>query len=71
MKDLSQLATSVLQEVEKGQVVKEAAATYKPSQPLTTETGKMLQKVAELVRIAGKTKISYTDLERFRKTYDV
>ena len=67
MKDLSQLAASVMKEVSQGQLVKEAEVTY----TLKTETGKMLQKVAAQLRIAGATNITYNDLARFRKTYDV
>lgn len=70
MKDLSKLAESVMQEVEKGQLVKQAESAY-TKETLQTETGKTLQKVAEQLRIAGSAKITYTDLARFRKAYDV
>jgi hypothetical protein len=70
VKNLSQLAASVMEEVEQGQLVKQAAAAY-TSETLQTDTGKMLQKVAAQLRNAGSTKISYTDLARFRKAYDV
>lgn len=70
MKDLSQLAASVMQEVEQEQLVKQASVAY-TNEALKTDTGKMLQKVAAQLRIAGSTKISYTDLARFRKAYDV
>lgn len=71
MKDLSQLAASVLQEVEQGELVKQAEVAYTKEQALKTETGKMLQKVAEQLRIEGSSRITYTDLSRFRKAYDV
>lgn len=71
MKDLSQLAASVLQEVEQGQLVKQAEVAYTKQQALKTETGKMLQKLAEQLRVAGSSNITYTDLARFRKAYDV
>jgi proline dehydrogenase len=71
MKDLSQLATSVMKEVEQSQLVKQAEVAYTKEQSLKTETGKMLMKVAELLRIDGSNKITYTDLARFRKAYDV
>jgi hypothetical protein len=70
VKDLSQLAASVMKEVEQGQLVKQAASAY-TKEPLQTETGKMMQKVAAQLRDAGSLKISYTDLARFRKAYDV
>jgi hypothetical protein len=70
MKDLSQLAASVMQEVEKGQLVKQAEVAY-TKETLQTETGKMMQKVAAQLRIAGSSRITYTDLARFRKAYDV
>lgn len=70
MKDLSKLAQSVMEEVEKGQLVKEAEVAY-TKETLKTDTGKMLQKVSEQLRIAGSSKITYTDLARFRKAYDV
>jgi hypothetical protein len=71
MKDLSQLAASVLKEVEQGQLVKQAELAYTKEQALKTESGKMLHKLAEQLRIAGTSNITYTDLARFRKTYDV
>lgn len=71
MKDLSQLATSVMQEVAQAQLVKQAEVAYTKEQSLKTETGKKLQKVAEQLRIAGSSRITYTDLARFRKAYDV
>lgn len=71
MKTLSQLATSVLDSVEKAQLEKQAKLAYINEQELTTETGKLLVKVAAQLRIAGSTNITYTDLTRFRKTYDV
>ena len=71
MKDLSQLAASVLQEVEQGQLVKQAELAYTKEQALKTDTGKMLQKLAGQLRIAGSSNITYTDLARFRKAYDV
>jgi hypothetical protein len=70
VKDLSQLATSVMREVEQGQLVKQASATYTNTE-LETATGKLLQKLAEQVRIEGSAGISYADLARFRKVYDV
>jgi proline dehydrogenase len=71
MKDLSQLAASVMKEVAQGQLVKQAEVAYTKEQSLKTETGKMLMKVAEQLRIAGSSNITYTDLARFRKAYDV
>jgi hypothetical protein len=71
MKDLSQLAASVMKEVAQGQLVKEADVAYTKEQALKTDTGKMLQKVAELLRAEGSSQITYTDLAHFRKTYDV
>lgn len=70
MKDLSQLAASVMRKVEEGQLVKQADVAY-TKETLKTDTGKMLQKVAEQLRIAGSSRITYTDLARFRKAYDV
>jgi hypothetical protein len=70
MKDLSQLAASVMQEVEQGQLAKQAELAY-TKEALQTDTGKMLQKVAEQLRIAGSSRITYTDLAHFRKAYDV
>lgn len=70
MKDLSQLADSVMKEVEKGQLVKQAEVAY-TKDALKTDAGQMLQKVAEQLRIAGSSQITYTDLARFRKAYDV
>ena len=70
MKDLSKLAQSVVEEVEKGQLVKQAEVAY-TKETLKTETGKMLQKVAAQLRIEGSSQITYTDLARFRKAYDV
>lgn len=70
MKDLSQLAASVMQKVEQGQLVKQAELAY-TKETLKTDTGKMMQKVAEQLRIAGSSQITYTDLARFRKAYDV
>lgn len=71
MKTLSQLATSVLDSVEKAQLEKQAKVAYINEQELKTETGKLLVKVAAELRIAGSAKVTYTDLARFRKTYDV
>jgi hypothetical protein len=71
MKDLSHLAAAVMQEVEQGQLAKEAEVAYNSKQPMKTEMGKLMQKVAEQVRIAGSSEISYADLARFRKRYDV
>lgn len=70
MKDLSQLAESVMKEVEQGQLVKQAEVAY-TKDTLKTDTGQMLHKVAEQLRIAGSSQITYTDLARFRKVYDV
>lgn len=69
MKDLSQLAASVMREVEQGQLVKQAELAYTRRVPLETETGKMLMKVAEQLRIEVSAGITYADLARFRKTY--
>ena len=71
MKDLSSLAASVLKEVAQAELVKEAEVAYTKEASLKTETGKKLQKVAEQLRIAGSSNITYTDLARFRKAYDV
>lgn len=71
MKSLSQLATSVMQTVEKEQLVKQAKLAYTNTEPLKTETGKLMQKLAEQLRIEGSSKITYTDMARFRKAYDV
>jgi len=71
MKSLSQLAASVMHTVEKEQLVKQADVAYTSSQPMQTETGNLLQKLAAQLRIAGSSKITYTDLARFRKDYDV
>lgn len=71
MKSLSQLATSVMQTVEKDRLVKQAEVAYTNRQPMKTDTGKLLQKLAEQLRIEGSSKITYTDLARFRKAYDV
>jgi hypothetical protein len=71
MKDLSRLAASVLKEVTQAELVKEAEVAYTKEQSLKTETGKKLQKVAEQLRIAGSSQLTYTDLARFRKAYDV
>lgn len=70
MKNLSQLASSVMQEVEKAQLVKEAEVAY-TNETLKTETGKLMHKVAEQLRIAGSPRVTYDDLARFRKAYDV
>ena len=67
MKDLSQLAASVMKEVAQGQLVKQAEVAY----TLKTETGSMLLKVAEQLRIAGTSDITYTDLAKFRKVHDL
>lgn len=71
MKDLSQLATAVMQEVEQGQLVKQAELAYTKEASLKTDTGKLLQKLASQLRIAGTSNITYADLARFRKAYDV
>lgn len=71
MKDLSQLATSVMREVEKGQLVKQAELAYTNRAALETETGQLLMKVAEQLRIEVSAGITYDDLARFRKAYDV
>jgi hypothetical protein len=70
MKDLSQLAASVMHEVEQCQLVKEAAEAG-TKETLTTDMGKTLQKVAAQLRVAGFSKITYTDLARFRKSHDL
>jgi len=67
MKDLSQLAASVMKEVAQGQLVKQAEVAY----TLKTETGNMLLKVAKQLRIAGTSDITYTDLARFREVHDL
>jgi len=71
MKDLSQLAASVMAEVEKDELVKQAEVAYTKRAALKTDTGQMLMKVAEQLRIEGSAGITYTDLARFRKAYDV
>jgi hypothetical protein len=70
MRDLSQLTAFVMEEVEKGQLSKQAEVAY-TKETLKTDTGRMLRKVAEQLRIAGSSPITYTDLARFRKAYDV
>jgi uncharacterized protein YueI len=71
MKNLSTLATEVVAQLDKDQLEKQAQVTYTNAQSLKTETGKMLVKVAELLRIESQAKITYTDLARFRKTYGI
>ena len=71
MKDLSQLAASVMREVEQGQLVKQAELAYTSRVALETEAGQMLMKVAEQLRIEVSAGITYDDLARFRKAYDV
>ena len=70
MKNLSQLATSVMRTVEEGQVVKAASLAY-PQEELKTNVGQLMQKVAMQLRNEASTKITYADLARFRKAYDV
>lgn len=70
MTHLSKLAAEVMADVEQGDLVKQAEVAY-TKVDLKTETGKLLQKVAERLRTVGSTQITYNDLARFRKTYDV
>ena len=60
-----------MREVEQGQLVKQAELAYTNRVALETETGKMLMKVAEQLRIEASAGITYADLARFRKAYDV
>jgi len=71
VKTLSHLAGSVMRELEQGQLVKQAELGYTKQQVLVTAPGKLLQKTAEVLRNTGSMKITYTDLARFRKAYDV
>lgn len=71
MKSVSKLAAEAMAQLDKDQLEKQAQVAYTNSQSLKTETGKMLMKVAELLRIENQAKITYTDLARFRKTYGV
>lgn len=71
MKNLSKLASDVMGTLEKDQLEKQAQASYTNAQSMKTETGRLMVKVAELLRIENQAKITYTDLARFRKTYDI
>lgn len=70
MTHLSKLAAEVMADVEQGDLVKQAEVAN-TKVDLHTNTGKLLQKVAERVRAVGSTQITYNDLARFRKNYDV
>lgn len=70
MTHLSKLAAEVMADVEQGELVKQAEVAYTKAE-LQTDTGKLLQKVAERLRAVSSAQITYNDLARFRKTYDV
>lgn len=69
---LSELADSVLAQVDHEQVVKTAALAHISPVSVKTDLGALLVKTAERVRAeAGNNEVSYADLEAFRKKYDV
>lgn len=65
---LSELATSVLDEVQRGQVEKTAASA---ELVLGTDIGQSLVKIAKEVRSLSQADVTYEDLANFRKTYNV
>lgn len=67
MKSLSVLADEVLSSVDTASSTKEAAEAPQ----LKTEVGSLMSKLASELRTASTGTITYTDLARFRKTYDV
>jgi hypothetical protein len=71
IKTLSKLADEVLSKLESEQLVKSANLSYTNSK-LETQIGQQMVKVAELVREAANgNKISYADLDTFRKRYGI
>lgn len=71
MKNLEQLADAVLKEAEAGQLVKQAGVAYNSQQAMKTDAGQLLLKVAALLKNNASTDITYDDIRRFRKEYDV
>jgi len=67
---LSELATSVLEEIRQGQAEK-VAADQLAAKKLSTEIGQAVQKLASDVRNVASGDITYADLDSFRKTYNV
>ncbi len=71
-KSIGDLADSVLNEVVREQLVKNAALAHTSSVSVKTELGQLLVKVAGRIREeVGNNEISYADLANFRKTYDL
>ena len=69
---IGDLATAVLAEVDREQVVKTAAMAHTSHINVQTHVGALLLKTAALVREeAEKDSIDYDDLIRFRKTYGI
>jgi hypothetical protein len=69
IKQLGAIADAMLAEVEQAQVVKTAAAAH--TSVVTSPIGQQLLKTAALVRQAASAEITYDDLARFRKKYDL
>lgn len=67
MKDLAQIADEILSD----NLVKEASVTYNNQQVMKTDVGHMLVKVASVLKGTQSIDISYEDIAKFRKTYDV
>lgn len=66
--NISDLAESVLAQVEQEQVVKTASVGY----TFSTEFGNLMHKVAEELRAEAKdTSICYNDIRNFRARYGI
>lgn len=67
MKELAQIADEILSD----NLVKEAAITYNNQQTMKTDVGQLLVKVASILKDNPSVDISYADIAKFRKNYDV
>ena len=68
---IGELATSVLEFIERERLDKTASVSYTKGTPLSTETGQSMQKVALQVRQLSNAPVSYADLHTFRKRYGI
>jgi hypothetical protein len=67
---LSDLAQAVLRQVEQSDLEKTAAAVYTEKKTMNSNEAKLLIKMASDVRaLASNDRITYADLEKYRKTH--
>lgn len=71
-KSVGAMADAVMAEVEQEQLAKTAALSHTSGVEVSSALGQLLVKTAARIREeAANTEISYGDLDKFRKKYDV